>query len=265
MAVVFDSAASTVGEIWGATTSGTMSVTHTVNPSARSLVVAYVGVMLVTGVNTTGITLSVSFGGTAMTALSSRTWNSNQETLRVFTLLNPPTGSRTVTVTYSGLTTELFNRVMMVSSGTWAGIDSTGIGTPVLAGGSSSTSNSVTVSSTLPAHKVITFHAAGRGFSFSAYNKTKRADVRGPWGTGQLIMGEAPGESSVVSTATQGSTANWGAWGATHAPSIVDGGFSLTTPVSVSETSGSTYRTATPAPDRYWAIPADTRSIEVPS
>lgn len=255
MAVVFDSSATYTSEIGSASTSGSKTLTHTVNPKARSLVVAYVGVLWVGGVNTTGASFSASFGGTAMTALSSRTWNTNYETLRIFTLQNPPTGSQTVTVNYGSMPTETFNRSIMIISGTWAGIDT--IGTPVLAGGTASTSNSVTVTSVLPAHKVITFHAAGRGVSFSAYNQPKRGDIRGPWNTGQLIMGECPGAASVVSTGTQNSSANWGCWGTAHTPSIVDGGGSLSVSASVDKTAGSTYRTATPSPDRFWLIPAD--------
>jgi hypothetical protein len=271
MPVLFDSASSSGGHISNGATSGTTSSTHNVSPAATHLV-ALACVLWTGGVDTTSATFGVTFGGTAMTALgaSAKRWSSNQHYFQWFILdgslaggATVPTGSRTVTASFSSMPTESNGRAFMMVCATYSNVAS--VGTPVAVTPTTTTSNSVTVPSVLAAHRVVTTHAAGNGVSFTpgSYNKTIRGQVAIPGALfdvsffptgGTLIIGDAPGAASVTATATQNSSALWAAAGVSLAPTTVVGGSALTTGI-VPAAGGGTYRTATPVSDRYWTIP----------
>jgi hypothetical protein len=266
MGVLFDSASSNAAYINAASTSGSVSAGHNVNPLATNRV-AIACLVWTGGVDTTSATFGVTFGGTTMTALGSAArWNSNHEYMQWFILdgsatggATVPTGSRTVTGSVTGIGTDtLTARSLLLACVTYQNVQA--VGTPVVTSPSSSVNNTVTVTSVLPAHRVVTAHATGDNvFGLGAYNKNLRAasslnhQILAFGAT--LLMGDADGAASVVVTATQPTTAAWGARGVSLSPVPVVGGAALSVSM-VPASGGGTYRTATPAEDRYWMIPA---------
>lgn len=258
MPVIFDSSAANGLAVSGATTSGSVSATHNVSTIARPNTVALVGLLWTGGVNVSASTFGATFGGVAMTQLGSTQYaDSNEQMMKWFYLANPLTGPRTVTGTFASVTGEVAPRAFFLVSATYAGVDITTTPTPVQASGASTTNNSVTVSSVLPAHRVVTLHSVGSFRQFTnSFNQSKRA-IQTLFASGSLLLGDAPGAASVTATAVHSaSTPDWLAAGITLVPSIVDASASLGIPVSVIS-GGGTYRQATPAPDRTWVIPAD--------
>jgi hypothetical protein len=259
MPVVFDSSVANGALIGGATTSGNVAGTHNVSTIAREDMVALAGVLWTGGVNVSASTFTVSFGGTAMTQISTQLADTNQMRMLWFYLADPPTGTRTVTASFSGVGTEVTTRQIFLVSATYSGVDITSAPSVTQNSGASTTSNTVSVTSVLPAHRVVSLHGVGklRAFTTSGYNQQKRASQI-MLGGGHIILGDAPGDTSVTCTATHNaSSANWLAAGLSLTPSIVDAQSSLSVPAYVVSAGGGTYRQATPAPDRTWIIPAD--------
>lgn len=269
MPVLFDSGASASTLVDRFATSGSVSATLNVSPAATN-VVAIAAILFTTEVDTSSSTFTVSFGGTPMVANGTASrWNANREYLQWFILdgsatggATVPTGTRTVTASVASVPTEPnAARPLMLVVGTWANVDT--VGTSVAATASTATTNSVTVPSVLPAHKVVSVLAMGNVFgSMSGYNQTLRASAQRPriaqlfWYSsgGTLFLGDAPGATSVVTSATQPSSAFWGARGITLSPVPVVAGSALTV-AAIPSASGGTYRTASPSSDRYWTIP----------
>lgn len=258
MPVVFDSSTANGALVGGVTTSGSISTTHNVSTIGRDDMVAVVGVLWTGEVDVSADTFTATFGGTSMTDLSATYDDSNHMMMRLFYLADPPTGTRTVTCDYSSIATELITRQIFIVSATYSGVDITDVPAVTTNSGGSSATNTLTVTSVLPAHRVVALHSCGklRAFTASGYNQQKRASQI-MLGGGHLLLGDAPGAASVTSTATHNSaTANWLAAGISLVPSIVDAEAHLSVSASVFS-GGSTYRQATPAPDRTWVIPAD--------
>lgn len=273
MPVMLDSASSAAAHIgWGTTSGGTPAAVHNVSPAAEN-VVALVGLLWTGQVDTTGATFGATFGGTAMDTFgTAKRWNSNKSFFQWYILDGSlatadtvPSGPQTVLGSFSSMPTEsLTGRAFMMVCATYSNVAS--VGTVVQATPSASTSNTVTVASVLPAHRVVSCHALGDiATGFSAFNHNIRAsaylnqaffDAGSFFATGgALLMGDADGAASVVNTATQASTALWGASGVSLAPTTVVGAADLTVSL-VTAAGGGTYRTATPDEQRYYVIPA---------
>lgn len=262
MPVLFDSSTAKQSSVTGG--SGSVSNTHVVNSLANDLV-AIVAAIWNGNADTSAGTWSATFGGDAMTASDPLEWNTtNYARLQLFTLMNPPTGAQTFQVSVSGMPTTATS--LTIVSATYSGV--AGIGSIVTAGGASApttTSNSVSVTSSTPANRVVTVHAhssLGPGYSFSNYSLVQRAfqPLLAPLGFGygeygDILLGDAPGAPTVTGTVTQNNTANWAAYGIPLTPSIVKGDASLNVALTTSG-SGHLYRSGVPSPLRTWVIEA---------
>jgi hypothetical protein len=198
----------------------------------------------------------------------------------VFTLASPPTGSQTWEIAVSGLTANSNGFWLLADCVSYSGVLT--VGTPVFVSGDTvgaSTSNTVTVDSTgaaaVPAAKIVTAHAVSSPDLFSGYTLTTRAAIDGTYAYiayllsffgynflpytataqgGELLVGDAPGAAAVVGTATQPSTALWGAIGLPLIAAPVVGTGALTLSLNDISASGSLTRVATPSPLRTWVI-----------
>lgn len=279
MPALLDAASQNIVEVAGTATSGTVSTTHAANPKAQSLWgLAYL--YLAANVDTSsGVTVGVTFGGTAMTETTgARTYfDGNKNLLTVFELQGPPTGAKTVEASVSGLTGNANGFWLMLDVVTYAGVQT--VGNPVTVSGDTAgaqTTNSVTVASGAPADRVVTAHALRSPHLFSANNLTARANMSGVYAYiayllsflgfnfvpyvataagGGLLVQDASGAASVTGTATQASTAQWGAIGLplAAAPVVLEVTVEIDTSISASM---SIQRALTPVAERYWEIPA---------
>lgn len=255
MPVTFDSSAAGSTIIGSGATSGSKTVTLNISPQARDRVVVFAAVLFNGEANTSGATFGVTCGGTAMTEIGSRSWDSNKGVVKLFKLEDAPTGSKSVVASFSGMPTEILTaRHFMVEAVAYSGIDT--VGDPITAGGSTAVSNSVVVPSVKPAHRVISVHGVEKGKKFNSYNQTKRQTVSSGVlnGGGALLVGDAPGATSITATASQSSTANWGAIGLAMTPSVVEitAAMKLTLKLRASL---ATFRTAEPFPGREYIVP----------
>jgi len=259
MPVLFDSSARAAQSFAHTVASGSVSTNHTVNSLAPSPC-AIVAVLLTGDVSQSGVTIGVTFGGTAMTPAPSgdQSWLSDEVQLLFFYLTNLDTlgltGPQEVAASFSGMPTSgSATRWLLLASSTYSGVAS--VGTATGAGGSAATANSVTVaSSALPAYAVVSAHAFSGLNLFYGYNQNKRVDVAGTFGLGpELLIGDAPGAASVTLTVNQVSTANWGALGVVLTPSVVN--LSAAATVVTTDTAAiSDHRAQPPSPLRYWLI-----------
>src|SRR6202000_673767 len=101
MPVTFDSSASKLVTTSGST--GSVTVSHNVNPLAEDLV-AVAGGFWIGNADARSSAFSVSFGGSSMPSKDGPIrWNANKSVLQAFVLEGPPTGSRSVVLSASGL------------------------------------------------------------------------------------------------------------------------------------------------------------------
>lgn len=252
MAVTFETAGTSTSWVGGTTTSGTKTVSVNTDPSRtdRTAVLAFEW----TGTGSVAsVPFTATYGGVAMVLQDTQQfWDTNKSTTAMFILENAPGGPKDFVLSFSGApNTGLVSKSLLITAGTWVGVDSVGTAT-THAGGTTTTANAITVTSVLPAHKVITVHAVGAGLSSGAYSQTLRAksDL---FNGGALFMGDAPGAATVTATATQGSTSKWYAFGLSLAPAVVDFASTLQVDLALSASSG-TYRAADPSPDRTWYV-----------
>lgn len=253
MAVAFDSSTSKFVTLVGG--NGTVTTTHVVNSLATDLVTV-VGALWAGNADTSSGSLAATFGGAAMTGSDVVRWDTNRAMMQIFTLVGPSTGSQTVSVTATGMPNT---GSLAIVSATFAGVAA--IGDIVSASPTSSTQNSVTVDSVAAAYRVVTIHGCGSGGisnSFSGYNLVQRASsiiYVPPFPYAEILLGDGPGAATVTGTATQGSSANWGAFGIPLSPAIVKGDSSLNVSMTTNG-GGHLYRSGTPSPLRTWVIEA---------
>lgn len=243
--------------ILGGSDSGNESTALTVPASAlNTYLIAAVG--WTGGANISGATFDAKLGGVSGTPLSSAIlFDSNQGFLRGFIWENP--SSATLAAYYSSVPFGLSTRYLYLVGAVWSQVEPLDIGSisVVTASGSGSVGSSgITVPSVSPAHRVIAAHMVGTGKDIGSYNHTRVATAS-KFAGGKLILGEARGAESVVSTVTHGSTNKWAAFGLSLAPTPVIGGFKSVTLLNPRSTfGGSIYRFATPHPDRDYMVPA---------
>lgn len=280
MPVNFDSGSQNIAEISGPATSGSVSQAHTTNPLAPAVTVALFG-HLAASVDTSGATLSATYGGVPMTMQGSPVrWGNNHNALAAFTLAGTaetplPAGPQEWELSVSGLPASSSGFWLMGAAESNSGV--LAVGDPVMVSGDTigaTTQNSVTVPSVAPAYKVLTAHAVTTPNLFSAYNLTSRAAIDGTYAYiayllsifgfnlfpfvatalgGELLVGDAPGAPEVTGTAVQPNTALWGAIGLPliPAPVLLTGALDLDVDI---EASMSLQRIATPSPLRTWVI-----------
>lgn len=232
--------------------------------------VAFVGVLWTGTVNASGATFTVSFGGVAMTQVAQVSWATSGGVLTVFQLINPPTGSKTVTASFSGMPLggiplQNFMACSVVEYNVAT------VGTPVVqaAPGTGTVNNSVTVAFTpgWPADRVLSFHGTGPGLTnyFTGQNQSPRANPGLPNG-GELLAQDASGAASVTLTATHAVSTNWwGAIGIPLLPANVVGTAQIPVIGFQNPTArGGIKRVSTPPPSRTWIINGPTVPDGIP-
>lgn len=275
MPVLLDSSSQNIAQFGSSATSGNLTQNHSVSakaPAVTALLFAYVQA----NVDLSAATLAATFGGTSMTMLGSPVlWGTSENALVAFSLPTPPTGVQQWDFSVGGLTASANGFWVFGDCVSYSGVLS--VGTPVFVSGDTAgtqTANSVTVDSVVPAYRVVTAHAVRDPDLFSGYDLTPRAMISGAYAYtayllslfgynffpyvasaagGELLVGDAPGAATVTGTATQPSTASWGAMGVSLTPAPVVGLGALGISIATSAT-GSLTRIATPSPLRTWVI-----------
>jgi hypothetical protein len=239
--VAFDAVgAGAIGE------SASLSYSHTIASGAA--IVLFVNAQTVSG--SAVPTLTPKVGTTPMTLLEV---NPNYagaggqfSSLFVYGLLNPPSGSQTITV---GISPTEFVGANSVS---YTGV--TQFGTPQMSTGIQNTLN---VASTLPAARVVAAHGVTPMVNTFGYNGVKRAVVTYAGAEQLLMVGDAPGSSMVQLTANLSQTpGGWGAVGVNLTPAPVMLNCSTLIGPILTSARLADYRVHSPSPLRTWTIPA---------
>jgi hypothetical protein len=242
----------------GAATAGGTITTLNVNPLAPDLF-AVAGLLWNGGVDASGATFGVEFDGVAMDDYATVSMASNHHQLKAFVLDDPNSGpNKTVEGSFSGMGTELVTRNLMMVVAVYAGVDSAG--DPVTAGNTSPMVNRVTVDSVAEAHRPVFIHCVDGLNIMTGYDKIARAHQKcAGLAGGDLLIGDAAGASSVVSTATPliSITQLWGAIGFNLIPAPVMVDVVLYMSSVAMEARAGLFRTATPPPDRFYKIPGN--------
>lgn len=250
----------------GSVTSGSVD-DASININASAPDVTAIGALLFSAnTNVSGVTLGATIDGEAMSTLGSPVlWDSNKAILQAFSLPDPPTGNALpIVASFSGLGGGGVGGigVLVPLIVAYSGVES--VGTPVTAGGSSTTVNSVEVDSVSEAHRVVTVHGAfGIGVTnnliadWLGVNNTLRARGIETFTT-RMVLQDTPGDDTVTGTATNAFTNSlWGAIGFDLAPAIVVGNAVLQVAGLGMSPSGNVLRAAEPVPERFWLIPSE--------
>lgn len=185
---------------------GAMSWTHTIGGNFILICFSFW--------NTTAYTEACTVGGTDITANSSYfTWydsGGNYIHNRVYWMFDPPQGSQTVAITYTGggPNRSSANSVSYTNVGKML--------TPVNSSGASTTASGTAWKMTTGGIYVGFMSAnnatASPGTSFSAYTKTQRSNQAGITSVSQpLVIGDTAGSTSDVTISATIGSSNWGA------------------------------------------------------
>ena len=184
---------------------GTMSWTHNINGNFLLIYAPYY--------NVGGFTMTATVGGQDISANTDYyTWyndGSNFIHMRWYWMYNPPQGSQSVVITYSGggPVRSSANSLSYTNVGTFLG--------PLTTGASNATPTGTAMKMTTGGIYVCgmsgNFSSAAPGTSYSAFSKTQRYNQPGISSLAQpLVIGDTAGSASDVTfTATQPSC-NWG-------------------------------------------------------
>ncbi|KWX67076.1 hypothetical protein [Mycobacterium sp. NAZ190054] len=256
MPVQFDSTSSGHLLVGSGTTSGDIEREHNVSTQARDRVLAAMWMLWTGEADTTGATFAGEFGGQPMVEHEAVRFDSDKCYFGVHVLEDAPRGSQGWVASFSSMPTEfLSTRNFMAITETYSGYEE--LAAAISAVGGSTLNNTVTVPSVRPAHRVLSGHAVGklRGFTKDGYTLTKRKSET-MLGGGALLVGDAPGDESVVATAVHNAaSANWGAIGFALTPSIVEIGVTLKIPVRLRASIMAHREFIEPHPDREYIVP----------
>lgn len=150
-------------------------------------------------------TATAKVGSTSMTQLDSilSFWSASGSdigSMFVFGLLNPPTGTQTVTVTTSASSHTSVNAISYdnVSS----------FGTTSKTTGTGSTASHSVLSA--PGRRIVQMFSIGFSLDLSAYNQTSRYSVAHTANSQSLIIGDAPSVGLTTFSASISSSTTWG-------------------------------------------------------
>jgi hypothetical protein len=184
-------------EFPGGNTSDTASWTHSGIATPHGLAVVTASLTTAGGASNS---VTATYGGVSMTLQGVRSGGSGSAIrLAMFTLLNPPTGSKTVSVVWSGLSFTLPGKVFSASSSTYRNVRS--VSGYVASNGYGTTSSQAVTG--LTANDFALFgHVRQTSTAFSSYNRTQR--FTGSFSTlGRIVVGDNTASTgSVTSTAT---------------------------------------------------------------
>jgi hypothetical protein len=184
-------------EFPGGNTSDTGSWTHSGIATRHGLAVVTASLTTAGGASNS---VTATYGGVSMTLQGVQVGGSGDAIrLALFTLLNPPTGSQTVSVVWSGLSFTLPGKVFSASSSTYRNVRSV---SGYTGGDGYGTTSSATVTSLTANDFALFGHARQTSTAFSTYNRTQR--FTGSFSTlGRIVVGDNTASTgSVTSTAT---------------------------------------------------------------
>jgi|GEM_PF-1706805 len=244
-------------------TSGSLTVPVNVPPGEDQVVL--LGAYWFGDANITSSTFSATFDGDAMTEMDAQVWD-NTDRLAMYGLSNPAAGMNNAVLNYASIPASDL-RCLGVVVGVYSGVG--GIDNTVSATVTSSASSAVTVPSVNPAYRTVFLHG-GRSH-YSEYNRIKRASLRMSdsagflwwWSAigGELLLGDAPGDASVESIATQVNHDNWDAIGVNLAAAPVNLNFGTVKAAPVATSMAlSVYRVQEIDERRTWYITEKGRS-----
>lgn len=144
--------------------------------------------------------VTATYGGVSMTLHGVKVYGSGSaHRLALFTLINPPTGSQTVSVRWESLSYTLPGKVLTAASATYANVRS--VSGYVTNGGYGSTSN-LTLNNVTANDVILVAHSRQTQNGFSSYTPTQRFSTS--FSTlGRITVGDDTGNTgSVTSTAT---------------------------------------------------------------
>lgn len=202
--ISFSSASGTAGEYAGFDT--TITRTWTNNGAAGRNQCAVVVTNLVTS-NGASDSVSATYGGVAMTQRFIQTWAAGGR-VAMFTLLDPPSGSQTVSVSWSLLG---FSFPMKQVSHGVAVYDNVHEFVYAQATSSNTSSCSTSQTSAATGDTMVFGHARSSSTAFTSYNQNQR--FTGATTYGRILIGDnAPGGAGAfTSTATMSGGEVWGA------------------------------------------------------
>lgn len=191
-------------EFPGGNTSDTGSWTHSGIATPHGLAVVTASLTTAGGASNS---VTATYGGVAMTLQGVRSGGSGSALrLALFTLLNPPTGSKTVSVVWSGLSFTLPGKVFSASCSTYRNVRSV---SGYAANNGYGTSGSQTVTGVGVNDFALFAHHRQTATAFSTFNQTQR--FTGSFSTlGRIVVGDnASGSGSITSTATTSAADYW--------------------------------------------------------
>jgi hypothetical protein len=226
------------------------SWSHVLGSSATGILIEFAATQAVS---------SVKVGGVAATLLGSKIMPSGGETTYIYGLLNPTTGTQTVTVTLSA------SGAVTGNSDSYSGV--TSFGTATTNSGPAGTA-SVAVSSTSDQLAAAAIFDITSGGALTAFNKTTRWNGGSSWAS-YGVFGDAAGASTVNFSATAGTF--WSAVGVSligtvsaTPPSTFTPAASTTVPLfGLSSAGGSTNPVF--APETHVYNTAGTYTLTIPS
>lgn len=208
LAVSFNSASGSASSIAGFNSSHTQSWTHTPAAAGGDRAAIVIALLVTPGGASNSVT--ASYGGQSMTLLGVASFESGANRFAIFQILNPLSGARTVSVTWSGLGSTTPSKQISCAVSLYNNVGSvTGLVTanaqPL---GASST---VTLPSVNPGEMAVFGHARVESTAFSSYNRTQRYTGAASFARVLIGDGQVAAAGSLTSTASMSSSDYHGA------------------------------------------------------
>ena len=202
--ISFSSASGTAGEYAGFDTTITRTWTNTGVAGRNQCAVVVTNLVAATGASNS---VSASYGGVAMTQRFVQSWAANGR-VAMFSLVNPPSGSQTVSVSWSSLGGSIPSKQVSHGVAVYNNVSEAVYGQAT----NSNTSSCSTSTETQSSGDTLVFgHARLSATAFTSYNQTQR--FTGATTYGRILIGDnvPGGAGSYTSTATMSAGEVWGA------------------------------------------------------
>lgn len=225
MAIIRFNSASGAGNWFGGIDSTlTNTFSHTASGSDRVVVVF----ACVTADTTSSNTPTATYGGTAMSSLGYivlRNTTNQGRKLGAFFMENPPTGAKTVSVSWSGLPFTFANKHLSTSAVSYSGVSAAAMTRThsefgdslqaTNAGTSSSSTQSLNHTSSGVGDVFVFCHAKETASAFSTDNFTQRYTVSADATWNRILVGDTTGKTGTVTSTTTSSASEsyWAVFG----------------------------------------------------
>lgn len=223
MPVVYETGNATAYDFAGFDSSNTISVTVNASGPSRLAVVA---AALVTGGGASSPG-TATYGGVSMTTAGTVQYDSGNCRFTLFYLLNPPSGSQTVSVPWTGLGFSAPNKQACISAAVYNYVSGVGSYTKTSDNPANSSSVAVTVPSTVAGEVVLGAFARIPQAQFSTYPGTLRQSAGSGTYDRTLIVDTAATGGSQTLTATAPSSDKNAAHGIRLIPTAGAGFFAM--------------------------------------